>query len=450
MDYFNLKFHNTSVKNEIFAGIALFMAMSYVLVVCPAILSETGMNYTGVFLATVCVSGITTVVSAFYTKLPIALAPGIGMISMFYNLAVAENAVHWNCLLLATYISGIIICAFVRFGLYDKIMEIMDDYFRKVIMCGVGLALFFYGVSTTGLLEKQAGYYIIGHVKPAPVLICLVSILVIYVSQKKNNKYFILIGLLSAYFLSISVNYYEQYVTNHIKLNQYLVQIFKFSYDVGDIRQVMFSFSDITDLLTGKHNIRLFINAVLMFTLGHFFDAIGTNTSCFDAINSDIDLRIKDTVSLKRAICVDGIGSIISGSVGTASVTTYAESMVGIVCGGKTGITALTTGCMFLLCFFLAPLFTSVETYVAAPALIYVGLHLLTRVAEIDRNNKLMFVFAVGSIVYLGLSFNIGYTVLYGLIVYTLIKIVVYRQKAVKGWWVMFIFAILHIMLNVL
>lgn len=265
MDYFNLKFHNTNVKNEIFAGIALFMAMSYVLVVCPAILSEAGMNYTGVFLATVCVSGITTLISAFYTKLPIALAPGIGMISMFYNLAVAKNAVHWNCILLATYISGIIICAFVRFGLYDKIMEIMDYYFRKVIMCGVGLALLFYGVSTTGLLEKQTGYYIIGHVEPAPVLICLVSILVIYVSQKKNNKYFILIGLLSAYFLSISVNYYEQYVTNHIKLNQYLVQIFKFSYDVGDIRRVMFSFSDITDLVTGKHNILLFINATYVY-----------------------------------------------------------------------------------------------------------------------------------------------------------------------------------------
>ena len=86
MDYFNIKFHNTTIKNEIFAGIAMFMAMSYILVVNPTILSATGMDYNGVFLATVCVSGFTTIVSAFYTRLPIALAPGLGLASLFWSL----------------------------------------------------------------------------------------------------------------------------------------------------------------------------------------------------------------------------------------------------------------------------------------------------------------------------------------------------------------------------
>ena len=110
MDYFNLKFHNTTVKNEIFAGIAMFMGMSYILVVCPTVLSEAGMNYNGVFLATVCVSGFTTIVSAFYTKLPIALAPGLGITSMFLALATGKQPMHWTSLLLATYVAGIIIC----------------------------------------------------------------------------------------------------------------------------------------------------------------------------------------------------------------------------------------------------------------------------------------------------------------------------------------------------
>ena len=120
MDYFNLKFHNTTIKNEIFAGIVMFMAMSYILVVCPMVLSETGMSYNGVFLATVCVSGFSTIVSAFYTKLPIALAPGLGITSMFLSLASGEQALHWSVLLLATYVSGIVICAFIRLYLKEK------------------------------------------------------------------------------------------------------------------------------------------------------------------------------------------------------------------------------------------------------------------------------------------------------------------------------------------
>lgn len=450
MDYFNLKFHNTSVKNEIFAGIAMFMAMSYVLVVCPTILSETGMSYTAVFLATVCVAGFTTIISAFYIKLPIALAPGLGMISMFFNLATGENALSWRVLLLATYVAGILICAFVRFGIYDKIMEIMDEEFRRMIMCGVGLALFLYGISTTGILEKQAGYYTLGHFEPVSVSICTISILVIFFSHKYNKKGFVLLGLLVAYFLSIVANYIEAYMTTGNLFGEYLKDIFRFSYNIWDITEVMFEFPDVIELFSDGHMVLLFINAVLAFTMGHFFDAVGTNTSCFDAINSEIDLRMKDTVSLKRAISVDGIGNIVSGIMGTPSVTTYGESMVGIVCGGKTGITALTTGFMFLLCIFFAPLFTSMETYVAAPALIYVGLHLVLRVRELNKNTKIKFLFAVGSIVYLGMSFNIGYTVLYGLIVYTLIKKIIYKQSPVKGWWIMIIFAAFHICINVI
>lgn len=184
MDYFNLKFHNTNVKNEIFAGIAMFMAMSYILVVCPTVLSQTGMSYTGVFLATVCVAGFTTIISAFYTKLPIALAPGLGMTTMFLSLATGEAALSWSELLLATYVAGIIICGLVSFGVYDKIMAVMDEEFRRMIMCGVGLALLLYGISTTGLLEKHTGYYTIGHIDIVPVVICAVSILVIFYSKK--------------------------------------------------------------------------------------------------------------------------------------------------------------------------------------------------------------------------------------------------------------------------
>lgn len=447
MDYFNLKFHNTTVKNEIFAGIAMFMAMSYILVVCPTVLSEAGMSYNGVFLATVCVSGFTTIVSAYYTKLPIALAPGLGVTSMFLSLATGNQALHWSALLLATYVAGIVICAFVRFGTYDKIMEIMDEDFRRIIMSGVGLALFLYGISTTGLLEKKDGYYGIGKIDFIPLSICVISLAVIYLAKRYNKRGFVLIGLVVAYFLSILVGFYEANSASGVSLAEYIDGIFGFSYDVREINQVMFAFPDVVELFGDLNTVVLFVNAVFVFTMAHFFDAIGTNMSSFDAINSDIDIRMKDTVSLKRAITVDGIGNVVSGLMGTPSVTTYGESLVGIVCGGKTGITALTTGCMFLLCFFFAPLFTSMATYVAAPALIYVGLTLVLRFKEFDRK-KVSFVIGIIIIAYVGITFNIGNAVLYGLIGYTVINAVVNKHKPVDKWWIMLIFATVHILLN--
>ena len=448
MDYFNLKFHNTTVKNEIFAGIAMFMAMSYILVVCPTVLAQTGMSYNGVFLATVCVAGFATIVSAFYTKLPIALAPGLGVTSLFLSLATGEKGLHWSLLLLATYVAGIIICAFVRFGIYDKIMEIMDEDFRRMVMSGVGLALFLYGVSTTGLLAKEHGYYVPGKIEFIPLIICAVSLLVIYIAKWWNKKGTILIGLLVAYGLSIIAGFSEAYNTVGLSFGDYIRAIFSFSYDVREICLVMLAFPDVIGMLTDLNTTILFINAVFVFTMAHFFDAIGTNMSSFDAINSEIDLRIKDTVSLKRAITVDGIGNVVSGLMGTPSVTTYGESLVGIVCGGKTGITALTTGCMFLLCFFFSPLFTSMATYVAAPALIYVGLTLVLRFREFDKEKKSSYVFGICMIAYIGITFNIGNAVLYGLIVYAIMKFIVDKQKPVKAWWIMLVFATVHILLN--
>ena len=247
MDFFNLKFHKTTIRNEIFAGIAMFLAMSYILVVCPSVLSEAGMSYNGVFLATVCVSGFATIISAFYTKLPLALAPGLGVTSMFLGFATGEQGVHWSVLLLATYVSGILICAFVRFGIYDMIMEIMGDDFRRVLMSGIGLALFLYGISTTGLLEKKSGFYTFGRIEPIPLTICGISIIVIYFLKKKNKKGFVLVGLMVAYFLSMSMSYYEAYQISGISIGDYMDDVFSFSYDARELTQVMISFPDVIE-----------------------------------------------------------------------------------------------------------------------------------------------------------------------------------------------------------
>ena len=450
MDYFNLKFHKTTIKNEIFAGIAMFMAMSYILVVNPTVLSAAGMNYNGVFLATVCVSGFTTIVSAFYTKLPIALAPGLGVASIFASLASGENATDWRVLLLATYVAGIVICAFVKFSVYDKIMEIIDDDFRGMTMSGIGFALMLYGISTIGLLEKKDGIYVLGKIDTVPIVVTIVSLAVIYIMKKLGKKGFVLAGLVLAYFMSIFANYIIEYNASGMGLAEYFSDLFSFTYTASDITKVMFAFPDISEILYNKSVLIHFIYAVFIFTMGHFFDAIGTNMSAFDAINSDIDDRMKETVSLKRVITVDGVGNVVSGLFGTSTVTSYGESLVGIVSGGKTGITALTTGCMFLMCFFMSPLFMSMATYVAAPALIYVGLELVLRYRNFDRKRTPLFIYGLILIAYIGITFNIGNAVLFGLIIYTVLKRISEKQKPVSFWWIMCIFAGIKVVLEIM
>lgn len=451
MDYFNLKFHNTTVRNEVFAGIALFMAMSYILIVNPAVLADAGMDPSGVFFSTVLVSGFATIVSAFYTKLPIALAPGLGLTGIFASMTAGENGIHWSVLLLATYVAGILICAFVKFGVYDKIMEIMDHDFRKMLMSGIGCALLLYGVSTTGIIKSTGAYYLPGTIEWIPLAITVLSLLIIYVMKHFRIKAHVLIGLLTAYVLSIGASYFEAYNATGIAFDTYIAGIFSVSYHFSDISKVMFKFPSLEEVFGQFRTFIPFVNAVFAITMGHFFDAIGTNTAAFDAINNDVDSRIKGTLSLKRAITVDGIGNVVSGVMGTSTVTSYAESMVGIVSGGKTGITALTTGCLFLLCFFFAPLFTSMATYVAAPALIYVGITLTMRFKEFAfKDKKILGIFGIALIAYVGVTFHIGNAVLYGLVIYTVLKMITRKEKAPPYWWVALIFAAFHILLNLM
>lgn len=448
MDYFNLKFQNTTIRREIFAGISLFMTMSYILVICPTVLSETGMNYEGVFLATVFVSGISTIISAVYTKLPFALAPGLGVMYMFLNLATGPKQIPWTTLLFATYAAGIILCLFVKVGIYDKVMELMDVDFRRMITSGTGFALLVYGISTLGLLEKKNGFYTLGEIQVAPIIICAVGLLIICLMKKLGVRGYVMIGILAAYFMSIGSNYYESYRATGISISEYLKEIFAFSFNIKDISNVMHSFPNVIDIFSDKQSFADFANATLLFAVCLFFDAIGTNTASFDTINKNIDIRVKETLSLKRAINVDGVGSILSGLFGTSSVTTYAESMIAIASEGKTGITALTTGCLFLLCVFLEPLFMSMAAYVVAPALIYVGIKITFRYKEFDKSKKIPFVLGLCIIGYIGVTFNIGNALLYGLILYTIIKMATEKEKPVSKWWILLIFAIVHIGLN--
>jgi len=449
MDFFQLKFHETTVKNEVFAGIAMFMAMSYVLVVNPILLSQTGMPHTGAFVGTVLAAGITTIISAFYTKLPIALAPGIGLSSFFLLFGTGADALDYKVLLLATYASGMLICIFVQSGFYDVVLDVMGMEFRRIVMCGIGLALFFYGINTTGLIQRKGPMYTLGQVQLAPLLITALSLGTIVLLKKKNVRGHVFFGLLEAYLLGIGIDFYQRGYASGISFVDYVKSFICIPDDLDSIKQVMFAFPDMVGLFSDPEQIMNLMYIVFVFTMGHFFFAIGSSTSVFEEINLYIDHRIKDEGGLKKAITLDGIGSIASGMVGTSTVTTMGESLVGVMSGGKTGVTALTTGICFLSCVLSAPLFKSMATFVAAPALIYVGINLAIRYKWINKKSIVKSIFAVGIALYVGLTFNVGFAVLYGLPIFIVLEWILDKKKPAKYWWTTLLFVALQQILSI-
>lgn len=445
MDYFNLKFHGVTLKNEIFAGITMFIAMSYILVVSPTVLSQAGMPYDGVFLSTVLVSGVVTIISSLYTKLPIALAPGLGILSTFFSYAVGDEALNYSYLLLAIYVSGILFLMLSKFGIYQIFMAIMDLEFRRMLMSGIGLALLLYGVSTTGLLQKKENMYIFGSIDFVLLLITFISLFSMYGMKKKGLKGHVLHGLCIAYVLGIIYEYYLNGYKAGISISNYLYDIFSRTYQLSDFKKITFCFPDIIPIISDYKNLLEFLNIVFVFSITHFFDAIGTNSSVFEAIDLYIDHRIKDDNSLKKTITIDGVGNVLSGLFGVSTVTTYAESLVGVLSGGKTGVTALVTGICFLSCIFISPLFTSIPTIVAAPVLIYVGLNLLKHYRDFHKRKPIINLYGIILIVYLGITFKTGTVITYGLFGYILLTALVDRKKPVKYWWIVLIFIFLQL-----
>ena len=450
MDYFNLKYHNTTIKKEILAGISLYIEMAYILVVCPSILSSIGMDYNGVFFATVVVTGAVTIMSGFCTKLPFALAPGLAAMCAFVNFATGPKQIPWQTLLLATYFSGIAVCGFVRFGLYDKMLHFMDSQFRKVIVSGIGFATLLYGLYSIGLLGKENGYYVIGRINPVAIVICVLSLLIIYVLKYFRVRGYLIIGLVMACFISIGGTYFDTYQVTGISIKEYLKEIFAVAYSFDGINDVMLVFPNIIELFSDRQSIFTFINAVFVFSMIHFFDAVGTIMTSWDKFDKDTDIRVKQIQRIKRAVSVNGVGSIFSGIFGISSVTTYAESTLGIISKGKTGITAIVTGCIFLISFFASPLFTSLSTYVAGPVLVYVGLELALSFKDFDKSNKSLFVLGLCIIAYIGFTFDVCRAVIYGMLLYFLLNRITRKEKPAPGWWIMLIFAGIHIILSLL
>lgn len=399
-----------TVKREVIAGITTFLTMAYILAVNPSILSDAGMDKGAVFTATVISSVLATLVMAMYAKLPFALAPGMGLNAFFAYTVVLTMGYSWQFALTAVFIEGIIFILLTLTGLRQKIVDSMPLVLRRSISPGIGFFIAFIGLKNAGIVSASPATFVtMGNLHDPAVLLAAFGILLSAVLLIKKVTGALLIGILVTTVIGIPLG----------------VTHFTSVLDVPpSIAPVVMKFE--------WHNVLSFDMAicVLTFLFIDMFDTIGTLLGVSHRAGM-VDEK-GNIPHLTEAFMADAIGTAAGAMLGTSTVTTYVESASGVNAGGRSGLTSFTTAICFVLALFLAPLFLAIPAQATAPALVLVGVMMMTDVSKLHLGDFADAVPAFVCIALMPLTYSISDGILMGLITYVLLRIFAGRYRELK------------------
>jgi AGZA family xanthine/uracil permease-like MFS transporter len=411
---FKLSEHGTTFRREIFAGLTTFLTMAYILAVNPGMLGliGDGMTPAAVFTATAIASAIATLVMAFTANLPVALAPGMGLNAFFTFTVVFKMGYPWQIALTAVFLEGIVFIVLSLFNVREAIIKAIPDSLKKAVAVGIGLFIALIGFRNSGIVisafpegtilglaEKFNSPGIVDGSYPLLAFIGLIIIAVLYVLKVPGA---ILIGILAATIIGIPLG-----VTPITKGWS------PFSMPAAPLF-FQFDFSPST-LLTFK-----FFTVFFTFLFVDIFDTIGTLVG----VTTQAKLIDKDggIPRVKQALLSDAVGTVAGAALGTSTVTSYIESAAGVSAGGRTGLTSLTTGILFLLALFLWPIFGLIPGAATAPALIFVGFLMMQPVTGIDFSDPTEGIPAFLAIVMMPFAYSIADGIVYGILAYVILK----------------------------
>jgi AGZA family xanthine/uracil permease-like MFS transporter len=422
--YFKISENKSTLKTEIVAGVTTFMTMVYILAVNPSILSAAGMDKDAVFTATALSAVIATLVMALVAKLPFALAPGMGLNAFFAFTVVLGMGYSWEFALTAVFLEGIIFILLTAFNIRELIVNSIPLNLKHAVSVGIGLFIAFIGLKGTGLVvDNPATLVSLGSMKNPAVLVGMAGVLIIGVLLTKKIKGAILIGILASTVIGLFVG------VTVVPDDFTLVSL------PPSIEPIFFKF-DFSQIFTIDMLIVLFT-----FLFVDMFDTVGTLVG----VSSKSGMLDKDgkVPRVKQALFADSIGTFVGAILGTSTVTTYVESAAGVAEGGKTGMTALTVAAMFALSLFFAPLFMIIPAAATAPALIIVGLFMISPIMKIDLTDFTEAIPAFFTIIMMPLTYSIAEGIVFGMLSFVLLKLLTGRFKEVKP--IMLIIAVLFI-----
>ena len=412
---FKLSANRTTIKTEIIAGITTFMTMAYILAVNPDILSATGMDKGAVFVATALSAALATLVMAFVANLPFALAPGMGL-NAFFAFGVVIGMGHtWQFALTAVFIEGLIFIALTAFNIREMIINSIPSSMKKAISVGIGLFIAFIGLKNAGIVvSHQATFVALGDVKSAGAIVGIIGIILTGVLLVLRVKGAILIGLLASTVVGIPLG-----VTNLPG---------SFDMSVPSMKPVFAQFE--WEWIKSGEGIMSMVVVVFTFLFVDMFDTIGT----LIGVTTKANMITKDgkIPNAKQALFADSVGTTFGALFGTSTVTTYVESAAGVAEGGRTGLTALTTAVLFIIALFLSPIFLMVPGAATAPALVLVGVMMISPVRDIDFDDFTEAIPAFFTLIMMPLTFSIADGIFFGIISYVLLKVLTGKKKDVS------------------
>lgn len=409
--FFKLRENNTNVKTEVVAGTTTFMTMAYILFVNPMILASTGMNQDGVFVATAIASAIATVLLALYAKYPFALAPGMGLNAYFAYTVVGEYGYTWNEGLFIILLEGIIFILLSLFKFREMIFRSIPVSLKNAISVGIGFFITFLGLQNGGIITQGNGTLIgMGDFSQASTIVAIIGVLLTAVLVARNIKGAILIGII---------------LTTLVGLPFGVTQIAEGFSPIRiphGLSEVAFKIQIPENALSTSFFIAVF---TLLFL--DMFDTVGTLAGVASKTNM-LDEN-GDLPRVGRALFSDAVGTTVGALLGTSTITTFVESSAGVAEGGRTGLTSLVTGLLFVLAVFFSPLFGLVPQAATAPALIIVGFLMISPLSNINWDDFSEAIPAFIAIVSIPFTNSISEGIAFGIISYVIIKLLVGRPK---------------------
>lgn len=408
---FRLKEKKTNVKTEIMAGITTFMTMSYILAVNPQILGDAGMDKGAVFTATIIASIIAILIMALYANLPFALAPGMGLNSFFTYTVVMTMGKSWEFALAAVFIEGIIFVFLTFFNVREAIFNAIPRSLKTAVSVGIGLFIALIGLLNSTVIVKNDVGLGLGNLVSKESFIFFIGLLIMAVLTARKTKGALLIGIVISTIIAL--------FTGVSKLPE------------GGIIQLPPSLSPIAFKLdfSSMFSLEMF-SVVFAFLFVDLFDTIGTLTGV--ATKAKMLDENGQLPNAGRALFADSIGTTLGALLGTSTVTTFVESATGVAEGGRTGLTALSTGFCFFLSIFFYPLITIIPAQATAAALVMVGLFMIDSIVDINFGDFTESFPAFMTIIMMPFAYSIAEGIAFGMISYASVKLLTGKGKEVS------------------
>ena len=443
--FFKLSANRTTVKTEIMAGITTFMTMAYILAVNPNILGAAGMDPTAVLLATAIASFLGTACMAFMANLPFALSAGMGLNAYLAYTVVLGFGYSWQVALLAVFVEGIIFIALSLTNVREAIFNAIPLNLKRGVSVGIGLFIAFIGLQNAGLCVDSSTLVTITsftdnfHTHGICALLALVGLFITAVLYIKNVNGAILLGIIATWIIGMLCQIAGIYVPDNVSF----FSLFP-SWGITDFSKLGETFGQCFHVDFSNVGMVNFIVIVFSFLFVDLFDTLGTLIGVATKANMiDEEGRLP---GIKPALLADAIGTTAGAVLGTSTVTTFVESASGVAAGGRTGLTALTTGLLFLASTLFAPIFTAIPSFATAPALIMVGFLMVGTVTEIrfELDNLTEAIPAYLAIIAMPLFYSISEGISLGIISYVLLNLASGKGKQVKP--LMYVLAVLFIL----